>query len=85
VGEQEKKQGQMGQERDWKTGQPGQTGDQPGQMGNDQDWKTGQGGKTGRDWTQGSTDKEQGDQTRPAQPSGTTPLERDQGQKNQKR
>ena len=55
--------------------------------------ETGTFGQTDKDWQsdrskdrdQGTTGMEQGDQTRPAQPDGTRPLERDQGTQNQKR
>lgn len=53
------------------------------------DWKKGQGqgqGQSQHDWNQGDTDAmEQGKATRPPQPSGTTPLERDQRPINQSR
>jgi hypothetical protein len=52
--------------------------------GTGQDWQPGQQDRP-RDWDQETTDLEQGDQTRPAQPDGTTPLERDQQPMNQKR
>ncbi len=71
------------------SGDPGQTGD-PDQMGGQGQagggtptWdqtKTPSGG-----WDQGSTDEEKGDETRPKQPEGTTPLERDPRPINQAR
>jgi hypothetical protein len=95
MGNQDKSQGQMGQPQTGQTGQTGQT-----QMGQrDPDWekdqRQGQGqrqgqsqgqGQTQHDWQgQGTDDMEQGKATDPAQPSGTTPLERDQRPINQSR
>ena len=89
MGDQTKKQGQMGQGQ---TGQ-GHTGQGQTQMDQRQgDWKKDQGdwnkdkGQSQHDWKPGETDdEEQGKGTRPPQPSGTTPLERDQRPINQSR
>ena len=62
-----------------------ETGKQPGQPGQPGARQSTWDPDGPRDWEQGTTDLEQGDMTRPAQPDGTTPLERDMPLKNQKR
>jgi hypothetical protein len=69
--------GNTDQDRKPPTGEPGEA-DKPGQ---DQTWNQ----DRPRDWERATTELERGDKTRPAQPDGTTPLERDMQQANQKR
>lgn len=72
---------QSGQTGQTGTGQSGQTGTQTGQTGQGGTWQQ----DRPQDWKQGGKDMEQGDKTRPAQPDGTKPLERDQQPMNQNR
>lgn len=86
MGTQDKNQGQTSQ-----TGQTGQTGQtqmdqrKPDWDKDQKDWNKDK-GQSQHDWQgQGTDDMEQGKATDPAQPSGTTPLERDQRPINQSR
>ncbi len=82
-GQMDKNQGQWdknqpgGQTGQWDKNQPGgQTGQTPQVGTHGSDPKAGTGGYN--DKSQQQRDMSQGDYTRPAQPDGTTPLERDQ-------
>jgi hypothetical protein len=63
-------QGQMGQGPDWNKDKT-----------KDQAWNK----EKTQDWNKENPDMERGDQTKPPQPEGTTPLERDQRPINQSR
>lgn len=84
MGNQDKNQGQMGQT---KTGETQMDQRKPGWNKDQDDWNKDKGqSQSQHDWQgQGNDDMEQGKATDPAQPSGTTPLERDQRPINQSR